>query len=229
MSSPTRGVKVVFIGPPGAGKGTQAEFLKKDFCVCHLATGDMLRAAVQAGSDLGKKAKVLMDKGELVPDDLIVGVIRDAISKPECKEGFILDGFPRTIPQAEKLDEMLQSQQSRLTGAFEFAIPDSLLIRRISGRRVHLPSGRTYHVEFNPPKVHGKDDVTGEPLIQRADDNEATLQARLKSYHQYTAPVISYYKKQNILQTLDATRPPQEVYAQIKGFILKRLGQSKQA
>jgi len=215
------GLKVVFIGPPGAGKGTQAANLKKDFCVCHLATGDMLRAAVASGSDLGKQAKSVMERGELVSDDIMVGVIRDAIRQQDCKDGFILDGYPRTVEQAQKLDAMLTQSKSKLDNAFEFAIEDGLLIRRISGRRVHPASNRTYHVEFQPPKVPGKDDVTGEPLIQRSDDNAETLKKRLEAYHKYTAPVIAYYKKQGILSTLDASRSTKEVYAAMRSHIKK--------
>jgi len=210
------GLKVVFIGPPGAGKGTQADFLKKDFCVCHLATGDMLRQHVTDGTDLGKQAKAIMNRGDLVPDELMVGMIKEAIKQPDCKGGFILDGFPRTSVQAEKLDGMLKDANAKLDHAFEFAIEDALLIKRITGRRIHPASGRTYHTEFHPPKVQGKDDVTGEPLIQREDDNEATLKKRLDTFHKNTTPVINYYKKQNILSTLDASRKSNEVYAKMK-------------
>jgi len=210
------GLKVVFIGPPGAGKGTQAEFLKKDFCVCHLATGDMLRQHVTDGTDLGKKAKEIMNRGDLVPDELMVGMIKDSIQKPECKGGFILDGFPRTNVQAEKLDGMLKDANSKLDQAFEFAIEDALLIKRITGRRIHPASGRTYHTEFFPPKVQGKDDITGEPLIQREDDNEVTLKKRLETFHKNTKPLINYYNKQNILTTLDASNKSNQVYLKMK-------------
>jgi len=149
---PSSQLKLVFIGPPGAGKGTQAANLKQDFCVCHLATGDMLRAAVISGSEIGKKAKTVMEKGELVSDEIMVGIIKDEIVKPQCKEGFILDGFPRTVKQAEKLDEMLRSNKGKLDQAIEFAIEDNLVTKRLGGRRIHPASGRTYHVEFHPPK-----------------------------------------------------------------------------
>jgi len=214
-------LKVVFLGPPGAGKGTQADFLKKDYCVCHLATGDMLRAAVKQGTDLGKKAKEVMDRGELVSDELMVGLIQNAIKEPTCKGGFILDGFPRTSVQAEKLDGMLKENKSKLDSVFEFAIEDALLLRRVTGRRTHLPSGRTYHIEFHPPKVPGKDDITGEELVQRSDDNEATLKKRLESYHKTTKPLVGYYQKQGILTTLDASQKSKDVYAKMKDVLQK--------
>jgi len=218
----TGGLKVVFIGPPGAGKGTQATNLKNDFHTCHLATGDMLRAAVSQGTELGKKAKILMDQGALVPDDLIIDLIKDAIKLPECKSGFILDGFPRTVVQAQKLDSMLEEDNSKIDNAFHFNIDDNLLIKRVTGRRIHPGSGRTYHVEFAPPKVNGKDDLTGEPLEQRADDNEDTLKKRLQAYHTYTIPVLDYYKKKNILYELDASKKSDQVYAAMRSFIKKK-------
>jgi len=181
----------------------------------------MLRAAVTQGTDLGKKAKDIMNRGELVPDELMVGLIKDAIKEPECKSGFILDGFPRTRVQAEKLDQMLKESKSKIDQAFEFAIEDKLLLRRITGRRVHPPSGRTYHIEFFPPKVEGKDDVTGEPLIQRSDDNESTLTKRLSTYHENTKPIIGYYQQQNILTTLDASSKGTQVYSRIKDILAK--------
>jgi len=222
MSRPDQSpLKVVFIGPPGAGKGTQAAHLKQDYCVCHLATGDMLRAAVASGSDIGKKAKTIMEKGELVPDEIMVGIIKDEIVKPQCKDGFILDGFPRTVKQAEKLDEMLASSKSKLDQAIEFAIEDNLVVKRIAGRRIHPISGRTYHVDFHPPKLPGRDDITGESLIQRDDDKPEVIQRRLQSYHQQTTPVLGYYKKQNILMTLDASQKESDVYNKIRNLVTK--------
>eukprot|EP01103_Thecamoeba_quadrilineata_P001733 TRINITY_DN11583_c0_g1_i1.p1 TRINITY_DN11583_c0_g1~~TRINITY_DN11583_c0_g1_i1.p1 ORF type:complete len:218 (+),score=47.34 TRINITY_DN11583_c0_g1_i1:35-688(+) len=208
-------LRTVFIGPPGAGKGTQAQFLKEDRNVCHLATGDLLRAAIESGSELGKKAKPIMDQGGLVPDDLVIGLIKENIKTPACKDGFILDGFPRTIPQAEKLDDMLEKSKTPLTNAFHFKIDDKLLVRRITGRLIHLSSGRTYHTEFNPPKHEMKDDVTGEPLSRRSDDNEEALKKRVESFYKSSVPVIEYYKKKNILTTLDATQSPKTIYSQL--------------
>jgi len=216
-----KGINVVFIGPPGAGKGTQAENLKKDHSICHLATGDMLRQAVSSGSSIGQKVKAVMDRGDLVSDEIMVYIIKGAINQSDCKRGFLLDGYPRTVPQAEKLDGMLRETNKKLDHAFEFAIADSVLVRRIVGRRIHPPSGRTYHIEFHPPKTPGKDDVTGEPLEQRADDNEATLKKRLETYHKNTKPVLEYYKKQGILSSLDAAKKNQDVYGQLKAIVSK--------
>jgi len=220
MSKDNKGLHVVFVGPPGSGKGTQATNLKNDFkSICHLATGDMLRDAVKAGTETGKQAKLVMDRGELVSDEIMVTLISDALRRPNCKDGFILDGFPRTVVQAEKLDSMLSTSGKNLNHVFEFAMEDKLLIKRISGRRIHEASGRTYHVDFYPPKVSGKDDVTGEPLIQRSDDNEQTLKKRLTSFHQYTAPVIAHYQKKGLLRTLDASQKSDVVYQHMKKFL----------
>lgn len=153
------------IGPPGSGKGTQAPQIKDDLCLCHLATGDMLRDAVAAGTELGKKAKEIMDRGDLVSDEIVIGLIDNAMNQPECERGLLLDGFPRTAVQAEKLDDMLSNKNKKIDRVLEFKVNDEILIERIEGRRVHTPSGRSYHTKFNPPKVEGVDDITGEPLI----------------------------------------------------------------
>lgn len=208
--------RIILIGPPGSGKGTQSPIIKDEYCLCHLATGDMLRAAVAAKTPLGIKAKETMEKGELVSDDLVVGIIDDAMKKASCEKGFILDGFPRTVAQAEKLDEMLQKQRTKIDKVLDFAIDDSILEERITGRWIHASSGRTYHTKFAPPKVPGIDDVTGEPLMQRKDDTAAVLKSRLEAFHRQTEPVIDYYTKKGVVAKLPAEKPPKEVTIEVQ-------------
>jgi len=211
---------IIFVGPPGSGKGTQAEYVKKErpnAAICHLATGDMLRAAVKANSPLGQKAGPIMKAGGLVPDELMVGLVKEAIHKPECSDGFILDGFPRTLPQAEKLSQML-AEENKSIRAVEFDVSDEEVTERILGRLIHPASGRSYHTMFKPPKVPMKDDVTGEPLVRRGDDNEATLKKRLTTYHEQTEPVCGFYKREGIHRILDATRKPDNVFGQMLGI-----------
>lgn len=184
-------MRLILLGGPGAGKGTQANFIKERYQIPQISTGDMLRAAVKAGTELGKKAKEYMDSGQLVPDDVIIGLVKERIKEPDCQKGFLFDGFPRTIPQADAMKEA----GVPIDAVVDIEVPDSEIIKRMSGRRVHLPSGRTYHVVFNPPKEEGKDDVTGEPLIQRDDDKEETVRKRLEVYHNQTEPLVEYYKK----------------------------------
>ncbi|KAF5939877.1 hypothetical protein HYC85_021044 [Camellia sinensis] len=211
--------RLILVGPPGSGKGTQSPIIKDEYCLCHLATGDMLRAAVAAKTPLGIKAKEAMNKaskGELVSDDLVVGIIDEAMKKPSCQKGFILDGFPRTVVQAEKLDEMLQKQGAKIDKVLNFAIDDAILEERITGRWIHPSSGRSYHMKFAPPKVPGVDDVTGEPLIQRKDDTAEVLKSRLEAFHRQTEPVIDYYAKKGAVAQLHAEKPPKEVTAEVQ-------------
>ncbi|KAK4493154.1 hypothetical protein RD792_017994, partial [Penstemon davidsonii] len=208
--------RLILVGPPGSGKGTQSPIIKDEYCLCHLATGDMLRAAVAAKTPLGIQAKEAMEKGELVSDDLVVGIIDDALKKPSCHKGFILDGFPRTVVQAQKLDEMLEKRGAKVDRVLNFAIDDAILEERITGRWIHPSSGRSYHTKFAPPTVPGVDDVTGEPLIQRKDDTAAVLKSRLEAFHKQTEPVIDYYSKKNIVANLSAEKSPQEVTSEVK-------------
>lgn len=208
--------RLILIGPPGSGKGTQSPIIKDEYCLCHLATGDMLRAAVAAKTPLGIKAKETMDKGELVSDDLVVGIIDEAIKKPSCQKGFILDGFPRTVVQAEMLDDMLAKKGTKIDKVLNFSIDDTILEERITGRWIHLPSGRTYHSKFAPPKLPGVDDVTGEPLIQRKDDTAAVLKSRLEAFHRQTEPVVDHYSKKGAVANLHADKPPNEVTKEVQ-------------
>ncbi|KAK3684300.1 adenylate kinase-domain-containing protein [Podospora appendiculata] len=206
-------IRMLLIGPPGAGKGTQAPKIKEKFNCCHLATGDMLRSQVAKKTTLGREAKKIMDQGGLVSDDIVIGMIKEELdNNPECKGGFILDGFPRTVPQAEGLDAMLKSRNQTLQHAVELQIDDALLVARITGRLVHPASGRSYHTAFNPPKVAMTDDITGEPLVQRSDDNAEALKKRLATYHKQTTPVVSYYKNTGIWKAVDASQEPGQVW-----------------
>jgi adenylate kinase len=184
-------MKLILLGAPGAGKGTQAAFITEKYGIPQISTGDMLRAAVKAGTPLGLEAKKVMDAGKLVSDEIILGLIKERLKQPDCAKGFLFDGFPRTIPQAEAL----RAQGVDLDYVLEIDVADEEIIKRMSGRRVHLGSGRTYHVVFNPPKVPGKDDVTGEDLIQREDDKEETVRKRLAVYHSQTKPLVEFYSK----------------------------------
>lgn len=182
-------MRLILLGPPGAGKGTQANFIKEKFAIPQISTGDMLRAAVKAGTPLGIEAKKVMDAGGLVSDDIIIGLVKDRLQQDDCKSGYMFDGFPRTIPQAEAMKEAGVA----IDFVLEIDVPDSEIVERMSGRRAHLSSGRTYHVKYNPPKVEGKDDVTGEDLVQRDDDREETVKKRLDVYHSQTKPLVEYY------------------------------------
>ncbi len=186
-------MRLILLGGPGAGKGTQAGFITERYDIPQISTGDMLRAAVEADTQLGREAKKVMDAGQLVSDEIIIGLVKQRITEPDCKNGFLFDGFPRTIPQAEALTEA----GVPLDFVVEIEVDDAEIIRRMSGRRVHLASGRTYHLEFNPPQREGLDDVTGEPLVQRDDDMEDTVKKRLEIYHEQTKPLVDYYSKRS--------------------------------
>lgn len=202
-------MRLVLLGCPGAGKGTQATFVKEKYHLAQVSTGDMLRAAISAGTPLGQQVRQIMDEGRLVSDDIMIQLVKERISQPDCANGFLLDGFPRTIPQAEALRE----NHIHLDYIVEINVPDEELINRLSGRRVHLPSGRVYHVDFNPPKVEGIDDVTGEPLVHRSDDYEETIKRRLAVYHQQTEPLINYYIQQAEQRSANAP-----IYIKINGI-----------
>jgi adenylate kinase len=184
-------MRLILLGPPGAGKGTQANVIKENFGIPQISTGDMLRAAVKAATPLGLAAKKVMDSGQLVSDDIIIGLVNERLKEPDCANGYLFDGFPRTIPQAEAM----RNSGVAIEYVLEIDVLDVEIITRMSGRRVHTASGRTYHVKFNPPKVPGKDDVTGEDLVQRVDDKEETVRSRLEVYHSQTRPLIEYYSK----------------------------------
>ena len=183
-------MRIILLGPPGAGKGTQAQTLTKAFSIPQISTGDMLRAAIKAGTPLGMQAKAVMDEGKLVSDEIILGLVKERITADDCANGFLFDGFPRTIPQAEAL----VAAGIDIDAVVELQVPDEKIVKRMSGRRVHLASGRTYHIVYNPPKVEGKDDVTGEDLVIRADDQEDTVRSRLEVYHKQTEPLVAFYK-----------------------------------
>ena len=184
-------MKVLLLGAPGAGKGTQAQFITREFGIPQISTGDMLRAAIKAGTPLGLEAKKIMDAGGLVRDDIIIGMVKERIAQPDCAHGFLFDGFPRTLAQAEAM----VAAGVDLDAVVEIDVPDAAIVERMSGRRVHLPSGRTYHVKYNPPKGAGKDDETGEDLVQRDDDKEETVKKRLAVYHEQTEVLVDFYSK----------------------------------
>jgi len=201
-------MRMILLGPPGAGKGTQATYLTKHFGIPQISTGDMLRAALKAGTPLGLAAKKVMDSGALVSDDIIIGLVKERLKLPDCAQGYLFDGFPRTIPQAEAL----RDAGVAIDYVLEIDVPPEDIIARMSGRRAHLASGRTYHVKFNPPKVEGKDDVTGEPLVQRDDDREETVKNRLQVYQAQTRPLVDFYGR---WAAADAARAPK--YRKIPG------------
>ncbi|QTL39299.1 adenylate kinase [Xenorhabdus budapestensis] len=205
-------MRIILLGAPGAGKGTQAQFIMEKFGIPQISTGDMLRAAVKAGTELGLKAKELMDNGKLVTDELVIALVKERIKQDDCRNGFLLDGFPRTIPQADAMKEA----GIKVDYLLEFDVPDEIIVERIIGRRVHAPSGRVYHIKFNPPKVENHDDITGEELTIRKDDQKDTVHKRLVEYHAQTAPLVSYYQQEaqngnTKYFKLDGTRQVSEV------------------
>ena len=212
-------LNLILLGPPGAGKGTQAERLVEDFDLPYYATGDILRAAVKAGTELGSKAKEFMDRGDLVPDEVISGVIAERIDSSEALDGFLLDGFPRTLPQAESLGSALEPLGRRLTAVLSIEVDDDEVVRRLSGRRVCEKNGHPYHVDLDPPKNPGFCDQDGSPLIQRDDDREETIKHRLAVFHDQTEPLVDYYESQGLLRRFDGSRSPDEVHAHIRATL----------
>ena len=213
-------MKIILLGPPGAGKGTQAEIICKNFSIPHISTGDMLRESIANETATGKIAKEIMDAGNLVPDDVIVSMVKERIKKEDCRNGFLFDGFPRTIPQADALE----NQEIFVNVVLELTLKDELIINRMSGRRVHQPSGRSYHLEFNPPEKDGVDDVTGEPLIQRDDDKPETVKNRLEVYWEQTNPLIVYYRSKSVQTDLkyieiDGSKSMEKVSSQIQAAL----------
>ena len=209
-------IQIILLGPPGCGKGTQAQKLINEFGFVQLSTGDMLRAAISKGTEIGVEAKSIIDKGELVSDEIVIGIVREIIFSKECERGYMLDGFPRTLAQAEKLNQILSDRNQKIDVVIRLCVPEDILVRRIAGRRFHIKSGRSYNIEFNPPKIEGKDDITGEKLVQREDDKEEIVESRLKTYYELTEPLVEYYKKEGLLKEIDGTGSPEKIYTEIK-------------
>ncbi len=212
-------MKIIMLGAPGAGKGTQAKMIAEKYHIPHVSTGDIFRANLKEGTELGLKAKAYMDQGALVPDELTVEILLDRVAKDDCKDGYVLDGFPRTIPQAEVLDQELAKLGDQVDLAIDVDVPDENIVRRMSGRRACLKCGATYHIEHIPPKQEGICDNCGEALVQRDDDKPETVSKRLKVYHDQTAPLIDYYTKKNILKTVDGTQDMDAVFSAITKII----------
>jgi len=218
-------VRVIFMGPPNAGKGTQAQLLQEELQIPKLSTGDILRHAIAEGTEVGKQAKTFLDNGDLVPDSMIIDIVHERLTKADCAEGFILDGFPRTVAQAEDLDQVLAKHHLSLDFVFCLTVEDEVIIERQAGRRMAPSSGRVYHLKYNPPKVAGKCDITGEDLIHRPDDQEDVVRHRLDVYAQQTAPVLAYYQQKGLLVTLDGTTSIEDVHSQIMKFVNTRTQQ----
>ena len=212
-------MNLILLGPPGAGKGTQAAKIVEKYNIPHISTGDIFRANIKEGTELGKKAQEYMNKGELVPDELVVDLVVDRVQQDDCKNGYVLDGFPRTIPQAEALDKALAEFGDKIDYAIDVNVPDENIVKRMGGRRACLNCGATYHIVFNPTKVEGKCDACGAETVLRDDDKPETVQKRLSVYHEQTQPLIDYYKAQGILKSVDGTKPMDEVFADIVAIL----------
>ena len=208
-------MKIVMLGAPGAGKGTQAVSIAESYHIPHVSTGDIFRANIKSGTELGKKAKSYMDQGLLVPDDVTIGMLLDRISEPDCKDGYVLDGFPRTIPQAQSLKEALSARGEKLDDAIDIEVPDKAIMDRMSGRRTCPQCGSSYHIVYTPPKKEGVCDRCGAALVQRDDDKPETVKKRLDTYHAQTQPLIDFYKAEGILHAVDGTKKPEEVFKAI--------------
>lgn len=214
-------MRLILLGPPGAGKGTQAKMLTEKYGVPQISTGDILRAAVAAGTPLGKEAKTHMDRGALVPDDVVIGIVRDRLAEPDCQRGYLLDGFPRTVAQAEALTRMLKELGAPLPIVVSLEVPEEELVRRLAGRRVCQACGESFHVEFHPPRVAGRCDKCNGNLVQREDDREETIRRRLQVYREQTEPLIGYYRSQGLLKTVNGLGETGEVFARISRVLEK--------
>lgn len=212
-------LNLILLGPPGAGKGTQAERLTEDFGLPHISTGNALRAAVAEGTELGLQAKKFMDEGGLVPDEVVIGIALEAVAGDDARDGYLLDGFPRTIAQADALGEKMETLDRRITAALLIEVDDEEIVKRLSGRRVSVKTGRTYHVDFDPPKHEDRCDVDGSRLIQRDDDKPEVIRERLRTYHEQTQPLVEYYDERGALRRFDGSRPPTEVHDHIRATI----------
>ena len=212
-------MKIIMLGAPGAGKGTQAKMIAEKFGIPHISTGDIFRANIKNGTELGKKAKQYMDDGTLVPDELTCDLVVDRIAQDDCAKGYILDGFPRTIPQAKALDRALEKMQTSIDYAIDIEVPDARIVERMSGRRACVSCGATYHIRFNAPRKEGICDVCGSELILREDDHENTVQTRLDVYHEQTQPLIDFYREKGILHSFDGTRDMMTVFEDISGLL----------
>lgn len=210
---------IVLMGPPGAGKGTQAEKLTKEFALIHVSTGDIFRNAVKEGTEMGRKAKEYMDKGELVPDEIVLGIVKERLSKPDCEDGVLLDGFPRTIEQAEALDEVLEDLKMKTDAVINIDVNEEELIARLTGRRVCRNCGATYHIKFNPPKVRNICDHCSGELYQRSDDTIDTVKERLNVYNKQTLPMVDYYERKGLYKSADGSRPIDQVFADIAAYL----------